>query len=242
MSTKSLDLNTLVISMRHSQARRTRAQVELAKTALPWHFLDGVDGRQLPFPIPQYSAQKVKRLLGFELMPGEIGAFLSHRLAWQECVNRQQTSLIFEDDFILLPDFEKILEYLMHDFQRWNLMRLQALKSVPHQVITKTPSAAIVQNDEDPLGCTAYLVKPDAAQRLLACSEHIFEPIDHYIEHRQLHGLEFLAVLPYPTDISQTPTTVDRPERRPIRGWKKLRRSWFRSLDRHTSARPWFPR
>jgi glycosyl transferase family 25 len=242
MSTKPLDLNTLVISMHHSQARRSRAQAELAKTALAWHFLDAVDGRQLPFPIPQYPAQKVKRLLGFELMPGEIGAFLSHRLAWHECVNRQQTTLIFEDDFILLADFEQTLEYLMHDFQRWNLMRLQALKSVPHQVITQSPSVAIVHNNEDALGCTAYLVKPDAAQRLLDYSEHIFEPIDHYIEHRQLHGLEFLAVIPYPTDISQTPTTVDRPERRPIRGWKKLRRSWFRWLDRHTSPRPWFPR
>jgi glycosyl transferase family 25 len=237
-----LNLQVFVISMQHSHERRSRAKAELAKTRLKWQFLDAIDGKKLVFPIPEYPIKKVKQMLGFELMPGEIGAFLSHKKAWQACVANHQTTLIFEDDFILMSSFEQTLEYLLTQFHDWSLLRLQALKDSPCEVIHHANDFAIARNKIDPLGCTAYLVKAGAAQQLIACAPQIFEPIDHYIEHQQLHGLEFLAVRPYPCDISQTPTTVDRPERKSIRGWKKWRRSIYRWLDRTFSKSPWFPR
>ena len=77
-----LNLQVFVISMQHSHERRSRAKAELAKTRLKWQFLDAIDGKKLVFPIPEYPIKKVKQMLGFELMPGEIGAFLSHKKAW----------------------------------------------------------------------------------------------------------------------------------------------------------------
>ena len=85
--------------MLRSPDRRQRAAEELAKTSLEWQFLDAVDGKLLIPPIPEYLPEKVKNLLGFELMPGEIGAFLSHKKSWQACVDQNKPTLIFEDDF-----------------------------------------------------------------------------------------------------------------------------------------------
>ena len=228
--------------MLRSPDRRQRASEELAKTKINWQFLDAVDGKLLKFPIPEYDAKKVERLVGFGLMPGEIGAFLSHKKAWQACVDQNIPTLIFEDDFILLPQFESTIDYLLNDFQGWELVRLQALKDSAYTVIEKTNSFCIAENQSDALGCTAYLVKPAAAQKLIDGARSIYEPIDHYIEHKNVHGLSFLAIRPYPSDISQTPTTVYRPDRAPTRGLKKMSRSIYRWIDRNFSAHPWFPR
>jgi glycosyl transferase family 25 len=228
--------------MLRSPDRRERATQELGKTNIEWHFLDAVDGKLLNFPIPEYDEKKVEKLLGFGLMPGEIGAFLSHKKSWQACVDQNKPTLIFEDDFILLPQFEGVIDYLLNDFQDWDLVRLQALKDSAFTVIQDAGSFAVAENHSDALGCTAYLVKPSAAKKLIEHSASIYEPIDHYIEHRSKHGLSFLAIRPYPSDISQTPTTVYRPDRAPTRGFKKIRRSINRWLDRNFSRDPWFPR
>src|SRR5512143_1509999 len=100
-------LQTLIISLLRSPQRREKAQSELAKTALKWSFLDAVDGSKLQGPPPEYHPRKVKRLLGFEMTPNEIGCFLSHKKAWQACVAADVPTLIFEDDFVLLPHFER---------------------------------------------------------------------------------------------------------------------------------------
>jgi len=228
--------------MLRSPDRRERTAQELEKTNLQWEFLDAIDGKLLAWPVPEYLPKKVKRLLGFELMAGEIGAFLSHKKAWQACVDQQKPTLIFEDDFILHPQFEKTVDYLLTEYQDWNLVRLQALEDSPYRVIHKAGDMVIAINEIDALGCTAYLVKPEAAQKLIDGARYIYEPIDHYIEHKAVHGLSFLAVKPYPSDISQSPTTVYRPDRASIRGWRKIKRSLARFADRHFSKHPWFPK
>jgi len=228
--------------MLRSSERRTRATSELAKTALDWRFLDAVDGKALLFPIPEFPEKKAKRMMGYHLIPGQIGAFLSHRKCWEACVAKNQTTLIFEDDFVLLPAFEKVIDFLMHQNSQWDLIRLQALEDSPYEVIFQKDTFALAKNTSDPLGCTAYLVKPKAAKKLLAKSQQIYEPIDHYLEHVQRHGIPMLAIRPYPTDISHVETTVPLPDRPPLRGWKKWRRSLMRWLDRHFSKDPWFPK
>ncbi len=92
------NLQTFVISMLRSPERRQRAQDELAKTSLDWQFLDAVDGKLLGSNILGYDSERVKNLLGFELTPGEIGVFMSHKKAWQACLDKNIPTLIFEDD------------------------------------------------------------------------------------------------------------------------------------------------
>jgi len=237
------NIQVLVISLTRSIERRERVNQEMDKTNLNWNFLDAVDGRSISFPIKEYPEKKVKNLLGFGLSPGEIGAALSHRIAWSMCRDANQVTLILEDDFVLLPQFEQALEIVTQGDQVWNLLRLQALAKSPFILLKKLNSVSIVKNETDALGCTAYLVTPKAASILLANSEQIYEPIDHFLEHEKKHGLQFLAVRDYPVTISGEITTVaDRPERKPLRGFRKFKRSILRFLDRRFSSSPWFPK
>ena len=239
-----LNLQTVVISLQRSPQRREKARSELSRTNLNWSFLDAVDGSQLQNIPPEYQPRKVKRLLGFDMTANEIGCFLSHKKAWETCVRNHQPTLIFEDDFILLPHFEKTLQLLLTEFHDWQLIRLQALAKTQHDIVKTIGDISIVKNHEDPLGATAYIIKPEAAKILVQQSKDIYEPLDHFLEHRSKHGVEMLAVNPYPVDISKAKSTIsDRPaDRKPIKGLRKNLRSINRALDRVFAKDPWFPK
>lgn len=240
------EIQVLVISLAGSDSRQEKVRAELAKTNLTWRFLDAVRGSALTTIPREYKPKKVKKLLGFELTPNELGCFLSHKKAWQECVDKNIPTIIFEDDFCLLPHFEKTIQFLVSNPGEWSAVRLQALSDVPQKVIRPLDgddSISLVRNVGDAVGATAYLLSPKAAQVLINSSDEIYEPLDHFLEHHQKHGLEFLAISPYPVDITGVQTTIaDRPGRMPIKGWAKRKRSWFRALDRWLSKNPWFPR
>ena len=237
------DIQILVISLAGSDARQKKVKSELDKTSFPWRFLDAIKGSALKTTPKEYKSAKVKKLLGFELTPNELGCFLSHKKAWQECINANQPTIVFEDDFYLLPDFETTIHFLMNECADWEAVRLQGLSSVPQEEIFKSDGMSMVRNIGDAVGATAYMIKPSAAKKLIEAASDIYEPLDHFLEHRQKHHLEFLAISPYPVDITGVQTTIaDRPDRLPIRGLAKLKRSLCRALDRWFSKNPWFPK
>jgi len=243
MTTASLPLQVLVISLHRSLDRRAKVAQELQKTSLSWTFLDAVDGSALQTPPPEYKALKVKCLQGYELTPNEIGCYLSHKEAWKYCVEKNIPTLIFEDDFVLTPEFEHVVSVLLSSPNSWSFIRLQGLYEVSYQDISVIDGIHLVKNIGDAVGATAYLLKPEIARVLIHQSADIYEPVDHFLEHQKKHGLEFLAVRPYPVDITRAKSTIDdRDERAPVQGLRKRFRSVARALDRAFSKKPWFPR
>jgi glycosyl transferase, family 25 len=241
-----LPLQILVISLQHSKDRQAKVAREMAKTGLAWRFLDAVDGSQLDWGAVAYYGKKVKRLLGFELTPKEIGCYLSHMRTWQACVDQNTPTLVFEDDFVVEPHLESVLETLLQKHTDWDIVRLQALCDSADTLIQDFDAYRLVRNHSDPLGATAYLVNPACARRLLAGSSEIYEPLDHYLEHVEKHGLRVFAVKPYPVTVADptraTSTITDRPDRLPLRGGRKIMRSLARFVDRQFSSNPYFPK
>lgn len=236
-------IQILVISLVRSLDRRAKVQQEMKKISTPWEFLDAVDGSSLKRPPIEYKAKKVKRLQGYFLTPNEIGCYLSHKEAWKRCVKENIPTLVLEDDFILSPDFESTLAALLNSPSSWSFVRLQGLYEVPSQPMEILNNVQLVRNIGDAVGATAYLLKPEVARTLIEASSDIYEPVDHFLEHHQKHGLDFLAVRPYPVDITRAKSTIDdRPERAPVKGYVKLVRSISRILDRRFSPAPWFPK
>lgn len=237
------DIQVLVISLAGSDERKKKVQSELDKTKFTWRFLEAVKGSALEKPPAEYKADKVRGLLGFELTPNELGCFLSHKKAWQACVDKDVITIIFEDDFYLLPHFKNVVQFLSSNLELWDAVRLQGLSNVSQELIQDVGEFSLVRNLGDAVGATAYIIKPHVAKILIAASGDIYEPLDHFLEHHQKHQLTFLAINPYPVDITGVETTIaDRPGRQPIKGLAKIRRSVLRALDRYFSKNPWFPK
>ena len=239
-------IQTFVISLKDSVGRQEQAARELAKTKLQWSFIEAVDGRDLDLQNSPYSPRKVKRLLGFELTPKEIGCYLSHMKAWQACVEANTVTLIFEDDFIIGENFEEIIKTFLSSRLSWDILRLQALFESHDILIREFNGFRWVCNTSDPLGATAYMINPNSAKKLISQSTEIFEPLDHYLEHMEKHGLIMSAIKPYPITVTDptraTSTITDRPDRLPIRGLRKKIRSIARLFDRYCSSNPYFPK
>ena len=235
--------STIVISLKRSEARRAAFTVLLEQSDLDWEILDAIDGLQLQSTPPEYHEEKVIRLLGFPLSASEIGCFLSHRLAWARCVERERPTLILEDDFTFTRHFHELLSKVMVSYQDWDILRLQGITETSDSTLVEHPNFRIVENHGDPLGAAAYILKPSAAKKLIQTSRDIYEPLDHFLEHRQKHGVKIIAIKPYPVIIKgESSTILDRPERKAIHGIRKLLRSLARGVDRLTNPNPWFPK
>ena len=233
----------IVISLKRAHERRQNSEKEFLNQHAVWEFLDAIDGLKLYNTPPEYNEKKVSRLLGFSLTLSEIGCFLSHREAWLKCIEKNTATLILEDDFMFHSNIRESIAFLLENQSLWDIARLQALSESEHVVLKEMNQCKIVQNDGDPLGATAYLLKPSSAKKLLIHSREIFEPLDHYLEHCKKHGLRMVAVKPYPVKTNGTDSTIfDRPNRNPITGTKKIIRSIARSIDRVTNSQPWFPK
>lgn len=243
MTTSSLPIQILVISLERSVDRRKKAAQEMAKISMPWSFLNAIDGSALKKYPPEYKPFKVQWLLGHALTSNEIGCYLSHKETWKRCVEQDVPTLVFEDDFVLAPNFQEIVTQLLLNQGHWDFVRLQGLYEVPYQELSPVAGAHLAKNLGDAVGATAYLLKPQVAQILIDESRAIYEPVDHFLEHRSKHGLEFLAIRPYPVDISRVKSTIDdRSERAPLKGFRKRVRSIARAVDRLCSPKPWFPK
>lgn len=243
MMSPNLPIQILVISLERSLDRRAKVAQEMAKISFPWSFLNAIDGSKLKSHPQEYKPLKVRCLLGHELTSNEIGCYLSHKEAWKCCVERNLPTLIFEDDFVLSPNFEGLLNELLLNQQQWNFVRLQGLYDVPFRIVKVISGMNLAKNIGDAVGATAYLLKPEIARKLINASAEIYEPVDHFLEHHQKHGLEFLSVRPYPVDITKAKSTIDdRSEREPIKGIRKRLRSVARAVDRLLSPSPWFPK
>lgn len=233
----------IVISLVRSQIRREKFEYLLEKNKLSFEVLNAVDGLQMHSTPPEYHEDKVIRLLGFPLSASEIACFLSHRIAWARCIEENKPVLILEDDFSFEPHFKDVLNSATLLINYCDILRLQGLTDCPATVVMNYGSYRLVKNQMDPLGATAYLIKPSTASRLIKCSNSINEPLDHFLEHQKKHNLKVLAIKPYPIVSHGIYSTIlDRPERKPIRGIHKLLRSLFRFVDRNTSSDPWFPK
>jgi glycosyl transferase, family 25 len=240
------NIQALVISLKHSTERQEKIKNEMKKTPIKWSFCDAFDGDRLDFSKIPYSAKKVRKLLGFELTRKEIGCYLSHMNCWAACVKSNQNTLVFEDDFVIQSNFNEVLQKILSWNFSWDIIRLQALAASSFEVVADFESFKLVKNKTDPLGATAYLVNPRSAKVLIENSIEIFEPLDHFIEHFEKHGMSMLAIDPYPITVfdptRSTSTITDRPDRRSIKGVNKTYRSLMRAIDRVASKNPWFPK
>jgi glycosyl transferase family 25 len=239
----NLPLQVFVISLERSAERRSRVEEQLNQTEVQWQFLNAVDGYALPSMPSSYKKSKVKRLQGYELTPGEIGCFLSHIKAWDLCLKNNMTTLVFEDDFLVGENLEVVIEDLLSIADYWSLVRLSGIYETNHQILINRPSYGLVKNLGEPCGTAAYMIQPAAAKILLQSVADIYEPVDHFLEHYSKHGLHCLAAKPYPIGLANSKSTItDRPGRLPVKGLRKIIRSFFRFIDRQISPSPWFPK
>lgn len=192
-------VEALIISMRDQPAREAQVRTIREACPVPSSVVAAVDGRALDDArrARAFCAARHRPAYPFPPRPGEIGCFLSHRVAWQAILDRGlDAGVILEDDVELRPPrFGAALALACEASRAHGLVRLPLMERAGAAARARTApsvSCPVVL----PLGTQAQVVSAAAARRLLEVSEPFDRPIDVFLQMRWVTGVPSCVVSP----------------------------------------------
>lgn len=234
-------IRIVIINLKRSKERRAHMEAQMRAQGLAHSFLDAVDGyADADAGAGHYDEARCRRFWGAELGPGEVGCFASHYRAWQASAESGDTLVVFEDDAVICEDFAKVMKEAGEAARRHGFVTLMGIFETGYRVVAPLSGGrSLVRLDRGPLGATGYVVGPAGAARLIAAAEHWVEPLDHYLAASWRHGLEQMAVMPYPVvNLPALETTIARSIPRRTTVAAKLTREFHRL--RTSLGRTWW--
>ncbi len=118
-----------VISLARAKERREAMRARLNKLGTPYEFIDAVDGATADAALyeSRLRRDKFRRKFGREMMPGEIGCYLSHYNLWRRIADEKiPCSLVLEDDAAWDNDLIPVCEAIAMLEWRWTVVLLSA--------------------------------------------------------------------------------------------------------------------
>jgi len=194
-------LMVLLINLPRSTERRKRMELRLAALRLDYQTLSAVDGRaRLDELLPSVDVAAFERHVGRDLLPGEIGCYHSHLLAWQHFLaSDAQVLLVLEDDMVFHDDFADALRTALRGRAHWDMLKLAKIRANqpvcqgllgPYRLNAYLGAAT---------GFGAYLVQRDTVQRMLPALLPITAPIDRVLEQVHRYDIRHFGLEPFPS-------------------------------------------
>lgn len=195
---------TFLINLDTATDRRVHMEQAFAATGMELERVSAIDGRTLVLPHPAYSQSLYHRYHGRTTKPGEIGCYLSHIKAMEAFLATGDShGLICEDDLVLTPEFERVLDAAMRTAGAWNVLRLSGLSpGQPARVVELAEGFFLCVNFGRLKGAGAYIVDRRAAEAMIAGLLPMWLPWDHAVDREWPFGLRACSVYPFP--VSQT--------------------------------------
>ncbi|WP_100914058.1 glycosyltransferase family 25 protein [Pseudoalteromonas spongiae] len=192
-----------LINLDKSTERLKKSSERLAAQNIQFERIQAIDGTKLTDTEIQahYSSQLNSKQYYRNLGYGEIGCFLSHRLAWQKIVEQKlHYAIVLEDDFQLAGDLSAVfstIESLKFD---WQLLKLAAYQNRTRPIkATKQVNEQfdLVLHKKPLTGCCAQAITYHAAKQLLAITEQFGCPVDTQIQRTWQTGVSVYSLMPF---------------------------------------------
>ncbi len=159
-------LAVFLINMDGATKRLADMTARLDAMGLKAERIPGVNGRELNYPIPEFSEISYMLMHGRRTSPPEIGCYLSHVACARKFMEGDaDISLILEDDVIFDDDFLNAIDEAALNGSDWDLLRLTTVsngRKFPFRPLSNGRSLAIALTREK--GSGAYLVNRRAGQ------------------------------------------------------------------------------
>ncbi|WP_292896678.1 MULTISPECIES: glycosyltransferase family 25 protein [unclassified Nitratireductor] len=196
-----MKIEGFIVHLERATARRPQVEHLMASLPVESHVVDAVDGQELGDE--EIGRHYVKGLhhpdYPFVLKQSEIACFLSHRKVWRMIVERGlDAGLIVEDDVALqMPFFGRCLELARRGCtgKAYVQFRISPVRGKVQEV-AREGEIRLVAPEVSQLGTVAQLVTREAAEHLLALSDHFDRPVDTFLQLRWVTGIAPLCVVP----------------------------------------------
>lgn len=182
-------------------SRRSACQEQLSALGLDFEYIDAVDGRIMSPSIKAANYDAAANATKFKrpLTDGEIGCYLSHKVAWGIAAQEKQPIVVLEDDFCLSDHFKPFLSKLPKHSLNECLLKLDGKNShsAPATEDRSGETSVEIKNYKViPPYTTGYVIGPRAAERMLKARQTFFRPVDIDIKHSWEHRVAVLGVAP----------------------------------------------
>lgn len=191
-----------VINLRHARERWENIEVRLRAAGLAYERIEGVYGRDLRLPIPEFDEFSHRLMTGRRPIPAEIGCYLSHIKAIDAFLASDAThthALIFEDDAIFGEELPAIIDAALRYAGSWDVLRLS---TVGHdrvlRAIPLSGGSFLGVNLTRCKGAAGYMVNRRAAMTFRRRLLPMRLAWDIAFDLEYLWGLKALAVTPFP--------------------------------------------
>ncbi len=205
------DLPIFVINLARDTERRAYMEDVLSAIGLKAEFIAAVDGRALTQEdLEQLDEERALRVYGVNVLPSEIGCYLSHYRLYERIVREDiPYALILEDDLEFEPTFPQILQALLNSANgMWKVVRLTTLRGKVETGEHPKFAGKIVQKlgagshlyrlSTHVLGAGAYLISQEGAKIMSDYGRRIFMPIDQTMDRFWENNLVPFVVRPFP--------------------------------------------
>lgn len=192
-------MKVLLISLATSTERRRKAIQVLDQNNIEYEILDAVDGRLGEHPLlRRYNEAKFILHRGRTALPGELGCYASHLLAWEKAVELDQSVVVLEDDFILSDDFQFLVEQAYQWITKYGFVRIEPWRTRRFFTVENHLGVKLVKFLKVPQCTTGYIISPYCAKKFIGSSEEIILPVDVFIRNTYLHKQAIYGLAPSP--------------------------------------------
>lgn len=196
-----------VINLADNTARMDNARAQLATQNLPFQRIEAVNGWQLSDAdiARVYDATANAKRARHDLVPAEIGCYLSHIDAWRAIADGSAPGgFIFEDDFEADNTLAPTLHALSTDGGTdWDMVKLFTFSPDAKLVSTRplTDTIRLTVPYRVPTCLIGYGLTRAAAQRLVDRAVPFFRPVDEDQKYVWETGLRVALTLPAPIKV-----------------------------------------
>jgi glycosyl transferase family 25 len=193
-------LLVLLINLPRSTDRLAQMQTRLDALALPYQVLEAVDGMaRWDELLPTLDVSAFERHVGRDVLPGEVGCYHSHLMAWKRFLaSDASTLLVLEDDMIFSDHFMEALHTGLRGAKHWDMLKLSKIRANQPVCQGMLGSYQLNAYIGAATGFGAYLIQRETAQRLLPTLLPIRAPIDRELEQIHRHGIRHFGLEPFP--------------------------------------------
>ena len=227
---ESAEIGIYVINLDRSDQRLAQIGANLAQHGFDFTRISAVDGRLLPpdTPLP-LDRESFKRDNGRDVLPGEIGCFMSHLHVLEALRDSSYDfGVILEDDGLVNDQFRATIDALAK-IDGWDLVKLVNNRTKMFKAAyTLTNGIGVGRCLHGPSGSSAaYIVRRSSAQALIEGLSPMRGPYDVELEAGWRTGLEVYCTSAPVVDLGRSVEATVIGGRSTYR---KARYPWWRRL------------
>lgn len=203
-----------VINLIDNHVRMDSVSQQLEGVGLSFERISAVNGTDLsPSEVSKvYDAAANSRQSKQDLVPGEIGCYLSHIAAWRRISDSTAPGgIVLEDDFQAAPDFADVVEALSANTSPdWDIAKLFCIDPNPDLISSQKLIGGyeLARPFRVPSTTLGYAITRASARALLNQSRRFFRPIDEDHKFFWEHGQRIALVHPNPLSIGEQATVT----------------------------------